>query len=96
MRKKTHPSATVPSKICQRNIGKGLVRQQILQRHSRHVLLVGIEHPTYPIGSMGLLYLPTFSYTNQLNVGKYTIHGSCAYNIYTNLDFPKIMGFPFF
>ena len=29
-----------------------------------------------PIGSMGLVYLPTFNHKNQLNVGKYAIHGS--------------------
>ena len=31
---------------------------------------------TSPIGSMGLVYLPTFTIKKQPNVGKYTIHGS--------------------
>ena len=34
----------------------------------------------YPIGSMGLVYLPTFTIKNQPNVGKYAIHG--AYGSY--------------
>ena len=30
---------------------------------------------TYPLESMGWVYLPTFYHKNQPNVGKYTIHG---------------------
>ena len=37
---------------------------------------LGLPSTTIPIGSMGLVYLPTFTIKNQLNVGKYTIHGS--------------------
>ena len=33
-------------------------------------------------GSMGLVYLPTFTITNQPNVGIYTIHGSYGYDIF--------------
>ena len=29
-----------------------------------------------PIGSMALVYLPSFTIKDQPNVGKYTIHGS--------------------
>ena len=36
----------------------------------------------YPIGSMGLEYLPTFTIKNQPNVGKYTIHGAYGYVIF--------------
>ena len=40
------------------------------------------ERKIYPIGSMGLGYLPTFAYIwliFMVNVGKYTIHGSYGY-----------------
>ena len=40
-----------------------------------------------PVGSMGLVYLPTFTtkiYKNHLNVGEYTIHG--WYGYYTSLN----------
>ena len=39
-----------------------------------------LEHPPFPIGSTGLLYLPTFTNKNQLNVGKiYHSHGSYGF-----------------
>ena len=37
----------------------------------------------YPIGSMGLVYLPTLSIKNQPKVGVYAIHGSCGYEKWT-------------
>ena len=33
----------------------------------------------YPIGSMGLVYLPTFTMKSTIHVGKYTMHGSYEY-----------------
>ena len=33
---------------------------------------IGSDIQIYPIGSMGLVYLPTFTYENQPNVGEYT------------------------
>ena len=38
----------------------------------------------HPIGSMGLVYLPTYIWifwVNVVNVGKYTIHGSYGYQL---------------
>ena len=35
-----------------------------------------IEFELFPIGSMGLVYLPTWMVDFMVNVGKYTIHGS--------------------
>ena len=42
---------------------------------------------TYPKGSMGrTVYLPTFTIKNQLNVGKYDIHGPSGYMNVVDLD----------
>ena len=47
---------------------------------------------TLPIPSMGLVYLPTFSYIFQkmVNVGKYTIHG--WYGLYKNMHIYLVGG----
>ena len=40
-----------------------------------------------PIGSMGLPYLPTFGcFLWYINVGKYTIHGSCGVQFHDLLN----------
>ena len=39
--------------------------------------MIGVPHPhDTHYGSMGLVYVHTFTIKNQPNVGKYTIHGS--------------------
>ena len=40
-----------------------------------HKFVVNFLVVMVPIGSMGLVYLPTFTIKNQQNVGEYTIHG---------------------
>ena len=47
----------------------------------------------FPIGSMGLVYLPTFTIKNQPNVGKYSIHGSYGFGSSTQKSRKNLCGF---
>ena len=49
------------------------------QQLSNEVLIIELIDLTIlvlPIGSMGMVYIPTFGYFFTVHVGKYTIHGS--------------------
>ena len=51
---------------------------------------------SYPIGSMGLVYLPTFGWIFMVNVGEYTIHGSYEYKHPSMQSYSQLMiGCPF-
>ena len=83
---KRNPSKTAPQTSCRKT---DLLTTFSELSHSNPGRKVVQDSLMFPIGSMGLVYLPTFPLECghfSHNVGKYTIHGSCGFVLYLKIQ----------